>query len=121
MFTIFILLSSFVCCVHSFTFPRIPLWRSPLEAIVAQRTMFSVLNDRINDELVNDSSQVFTSSFHQIDAFYFTIFLFTLYWRVSFPVSSIDDVEVTKSTRRLTNMVLLIIYIIFIKDVHYVL
>jgi len=118
MFTLLLFLTP--CLAYGFSIPRLALWRSPLEAIMAQRTIFSVVNDRINDELVSDTQELLISQSHQvsIDTFYFTIFLFTLYWRFATPVPSIN-VEVTKSSRRFTNMILLVIYILFVKNVQY--
>uniref|UniRef100_A0A6C0I3J8 Uncharacterized protein n=1 Tax=viral metagenome TaxID=1070528 RepID=A0A6C0I3J8_9ZZZZ len=117
MFTLLLLFMP--CMAHGFNLPRIALWRSPLEAIVAQRTMFSVLNDRINDELISDTQELLVSHYHyhlSIDTFYFAIFLFTLYWRFAVPVTAIDA-EVSKTTRRITNMFLLFVYILFVKNV----
>lgn len=114
-----LLLSCAFVFVHGFL-PRL----SPLESLIAKRTVFSVINDRMNDELLNDtilrnsSSAVMSHYYIPFDVFYFSMFLFTLYWRItSPPVVKLEKIESMKTARRHTNSVLFIIYLLFVKNI----
>ena len=77
------------------------------------------MNDELlNDTILHNSSSVMSHYYIPFDVFYFSMFLFTLYWRItSPPVTKLEKIESMKTARRHTNSVLFIIYLLFVKNI----
>lgn len=97
-----------------------------LENIVNSKAVFSTLASRSNIESINENlffQQLLTIGDFRLsfDLLYFITIAIFLYIRYSIDISKVDtklaNIESYSNTRRLTNIVLLILLIIFTKNV----
>jgi hypothetical protein len=104
--------------------PRLPpllFMDSPLEQIVAQRTILSTFTNRISEELFTDNvfvRDLITNNRQSTsDVFYLTLALLAFYQQNTYSTIKIENMERFMKTRRITNSILFVILFIFTKNV----
>jgi hypothetical protein len=125
MFLLLLLLSLVPALVPAWGFlPRLPpalFMDSPLEQIVAQRSIVSTFTNRISEELFTDNvfvRDLITNNRQSTsDVFYLTLALLVFYQQNTYSTVKIENMDRFMKTRRITNSILFVILFIFTKNV----
>lgn len=94
---------------------------SPLEQIVAQRTIISTFTNRISEELLTDNvfvrDLITNNRQSSSDVFYLTLALLAFYQQNTYSTVKIENMDRFMKTHRITNSILFVILFIFTKNV----